>query len=103
MSNHTIWTTRLLVFTGALLMAAWTCAAQDPTGLPQDTTAGAPQPPPAATPVTAPSPAPAPAPTPDATPAQAEKPTEGFRVGAFTFKPSGRVKLDVIRDFDKIG
>jgi hypothetical protein len=30
-------------------------------------------------------------------------PEDGFRMGAFTFKPSGRVKLDVIRDFKPIG
>jgi hypothetical protein len=28
---------------------------------------------------------------------------DGFRVGDFTFKPGGRVKLDVIRDFNPIG
>lgn len=28
---------------------------------------------------------------------------DGFRIGAFTFKPGGRVKLDVIRDFKPIG
>ena len=30
-------------------------------------------------------------------------PPDGFRMGAFTFKPGGRVKLDVIRDFKPIG
>src|ERR1043165_1922398 len=30
-------------------------------------------------------------------------PPDGFRMGAFTFKPSGRVKLDLIRDFKPIG
>jgi len=30
-------------------------------------------------------------------------PVDGFRMGAFVFKPSGRVKLDVIRDFKPIG
>jgi hypothetical protein len=30
---------------------------------------------------------------------QAQKPADGFRVGDFTFKPGGRVKLDIIRDF----
>jgi hypothetical protein len=29
--------------------------------------------------------------------------SDGFRVGGFTFKPGGRVKLDVIRDFKPIG
>ena len=28
---------------------------------------------------------------------------DGFRVGDFTFKPGGRIKLDVIRDFKPIG
>jgi hypothetical protein len=70
----------------ATLSIAWTCAAQETTG--------AQTPPPAATPVPAAAPA----------PPQADIPApEGFRVGAFTFKPSGRVKLDVIRDFDAIG
>jgi hypothetical protein len=35
--------------------------------------------------------------TPDAPP-----PPDGFKMGSFTFKPGGRVKLDVIRDFDAI-
>jgi hypothetical protein len=92
MSNHIFWTSRALVFTGALLAAAWTCAAQDTTS--------APEPPPAAGPVTAPPPAA----TPVTAPAQGEPPQfDGFRVGTFTFKPSGRVKLDVIRDFKPIG
>ena len=30
-------------------------------------------------------------------------PRDGFTMGAFTFKPGGRVKLDVIRDFKPIG
>ena len=41
-----------------------------------------------------------------AEPAQtpASQPTEdGFRIGSFVFKPGGRIKLDVIRDFDPIG
>ena len=28
---------------------------------------------------------------------------DGFKMGAFTFKPSGRIKLDLIRDFKPIG
>ena len=28
---------------------------------------------------------------------------DGFKMGTFTFKPGGRIKLDVIRDFDPIG
>ena len=35
--------------------------------------------------------------------AQPQKPVDGFRVGDFTFKPGGRVKLDVIRDFNRMG
>ncbi len=31
------------------------------------------------------------------------RPEDGFRMGAFTFKPGGRIKLDVIRDFKPIG
>jgi hypothetical protein len=54
--------------------------------------------PPAAAPVTEPPPAEAPATAQPETPVQ-----EGFRIGAFVFKPSGRVKLDVIRDFKPIG
>lgn len=38
-----------------------------------------------------------------ATPAQPAKPPDGFKVGDFTFKPGGRIKLDVIRDFNPIG
>jgi hypothetical protein len=33
----------------------------------------------------------------------AESRPDGFAVGGFTFKPGGRVKLDIIRDFDPIG
>jgi hypothetical protein len=59
---------------------------------------GQPTPPPAAAPVSAPAPQ-------DVAPrtAQAEKPPDGFRMGDFVFKPGGRVKLDVIRDFEPIG
>ncbi len=28
--------------------------------------------------------------------------TDGFKIGSFTFKPGGRIKLDIIRDFDVI-
>jgi outer membrane DcaP-like protein len=42
------------------------------------------------------------APPPEA-PAQDAPPREdGFRIGTFVFKPGGRIKLDVIRDFDPI-
>ena len=33
----------------------------------------------------------------------ATPPIDGFVVGGFVFKPGGRVKLDIIRDFDPIG
>ena len=39
----------------------------------------------------------APAQTPTTTPEP-----DGFRIGSFTFKPGGRIKLDVIRDFDVV-
>jgi hypothetical protein len=44
----------------------------------------------------------APAPEVAAPAAQEPKPPDGFRVGDFTFKPGGRVKLDIIRDFKPI-
>jgi hypothetical protein len=31
-----------------------------------------------------------------------QEPADGFRIGSFTFKPGGRIKLDIIRDFDVI-
>jgi hypothetical protein len=37
------------------------------------------------------------------TAAQETPAPDGFRMGAFVFKPGGRVKLDVIRDFKPIG
>jgi len=43
-----------------------------------------------------------PAAQPAAPAAQPAKPPDGFRVGDFTFKPGGRIKLDIIRDFDPI-
>jgi DcaP outer membrane protein len=42
-----------------------------------------------------------PAQTPPA--AQATAIPDGFKMGGFTFKPGGRIKLDVIRDFKPIG
>jgi hypothetical protein len=89
---------RTVVFTGAVLGLAWTCAAQEAVpALPAASDA-------AAGPAVAPPPAAAdePAAAPAAAPAQ-EEPPDGFRVGPFVFKPSGRVKLDVIRDFTPIG
>jgi DcaP outer membrane protein len=41
-------------------------------------------------------------PTEKAQPAQTEPKPDGFTVGGFTFKPGGRVKLDIIRDFNPI-
>src|SRR6185295_10817363 len=35
-------------------------------------------------------------------PAQEAKPPDGFTVGGFVFKPGGRAKLDIIRDFNPI-
>ena len=55
-----------------------------------------------------PAPAPAgatpqtPATKPEQTPQQADN-ADGFRMGAYTFKPGGRIKLDFLRDFTPIG
>jgi hypothetical protein len=73
------------------MAGAWTCAAQS-------TTAATPPPgsgPQASTPV----------PADDAQKSeQAETPPrDGFTIGGLVFKPGGRVKLDVIRDFEPIG
>ncbi|HEY6361920.1 MAG TPA: DcaP family trimeric outer membrane transporter, partial [Vicinamibacterales bacterium] len=83
---------RVLGCSAALLVAASTCAAQETT-----VAGGTPASPPAVgTPATG-----AGEPTQGAQP---ETPApDGFRMGAFTFKPGGRVKLDVIRDFKPIG
>ena len=44
------------------------------------------------------------APTTEAPKAESQaQPTEGFSVGGFVFKAGGRIKLDIIRDFDAIG
>jgi hypothetical protein len=88
---------RLAFFTAIVFAAPWTCAAQETTTTPVVPEAvqasGAPPDAPAT---------PAPAPPPAA--AQPETPPpDGFRMGAFVFKPGGRVKLDVIRDFKPIG
>ena len=43
---------------------------------------------------------------PPQTPAQATAPdpaADGFKIGGFVFKPGGRIKLDIIRDFKPIG
>lgn len=46
----------------------------------------------------------APADAPAAPPAAAQgaEPVDGFRLGSFVFKPGGRIKVDIIRDFDPI-
>ena len=73
----------------AVLAAAGPAAAQDRAPAP-----AAPADAPAAAPADAPAAAPA---------AQGQqKPPDGFTVGGFTFKPGGRVKLDIIRDFKPI-
>ena len=73
----------------ALLLAAGSATAQDRA--PALTA-------PAGAPAAAPADAPAAAPA-----AQGQqKPPDGFTVGGFTFKPGGRVKLDIIRDFKPI-
>jgi hypothetical protein len=87
---------RALGCSATLLLAASTCVAQETTvagGTPQAT------PPPAGGPATG-----------AGDPAQgkpeqagAQGTEDGFRMGAFTFKPGGRVKLDVIRDLKPIG
>jgi hypothetical protein len=94
-------TFRFLACGAVLLTGAWTCAAQTTTTTPTTPPAGT-----AATPTTA-QPASG---TPGADkPEQKEEqvpdkpPSDGFRMGAFVFKPGGRVKLDVIRDFKPIG
>ena len=79
---------RLIVYScllvAVLMGAASRAAAQQPDLAPVPDTATAP---------------PAPAAPP---PAQNQKPPDGFKVGDFTFKPGGRVKLDIIRDFKPI-
>ena len=76
----------------AVLAIAGSAAAQDraPASAAE---AAAPAAPPAAAPAVQPAAAPA---------AQQAKPPDGFRVGDFTFKPGGRIKLDIIRDFKPI-
>jgi hypothetical protein len=100
---------------GMLLLAgALPCLAQAPAaaGPPTTTTTAAPPattatPPPttaAPPPATGAAPAPAAAGAQDQKSEQTEAPQrDGFTMGAFTFKPGGRVKLDVIRDFKPIG
>jgi hypothetical protein len=75
-----------------VVAGAWTCAAQT-------TTVAASGPPAAGAPATG---------TTEQKPEQkteqaAETPRDGFTMGGYTFKPGGRVKLDVIRDFKPVG
>jgi hypothetical protein len=78
-----------------VLAGAWTCAAQEPV------TVAAQGPVTVAAPGDPVEPAPAPPAAPQSGQPDAE--ADGFKMGAFTFKPGGRVKLDVIRDFKPIG
>src|SRR3954463_11069697 len=98
---------RFVISCITLLAAAWTCAAQatPPAVLPAPTPAVAGTAPgtPAAQPDTGGAgAAPADAP-PQRTEQAPETPPDGFKMGGFTFKPGGRIKLDVIRDFNPIG
>jgi DcaP outer membrane protein len=92
MHAHFRLTFRFAASTAALLAGAWTCAAQDQS--------------------TAPPPPPPVVQTGNGTEGTTGQKTEqtpqapredGFRMGGFLFKPGGRVKLDVIRDFKPIG
>jgi hypothetical protein len=88
MATRFHFTVRTLACTAAFLTPAWTGLAQ---------TSGTPGPADAAPPVVV-------AEEPEQKPEQpAPKSEDGFRMGGFTFKPSGRVKIDVIRDFNPIG
>ena len=78
-----------LVVTAVLLLAAASANAQTPAAV-------AVVPPAPAVETSAPEQAPAAAPAADAKP-------DGFTMGGFTFKPGGRIKLDIIRDFNPIG
>ncbi len=40
--------------------------------------------------------------TPQKTDVKVDPASEGFKVGLFTFKPGGRIKLDIIKDYDAI-
>ena len=77
----------------AVLAAAGSATAQDRAPASATEAAAAPAAEPAAVPAAQPAAAPA---------AQQAKPPDGFRVGDFTFKPGGRIKLDIIRDFKPI-
>ena len=93
---------RLVACSVTLLTGAWTCAAQESAPAAPDPQAAGQQP----TPVSHTT-----AGEPDENGEKPEQKSEqaeptsidGFRMGAFVFKPSGRVKLDVIRDFQPMG
>src|SRR5215203_2139177 len=75
-----------------LLAGAWPCLAQTQTA------AVSPPPPPVS------EPAPDGAdPQDQQTTVAAEPARDGFTMGGFVFKPGGRIKLDVLRDFKPIG
>ena len=87
MTKRSRFARHVVACSAVLLTGAWTCAAQGTGG--SAATAGGPA-------VEA-----SPPQTPEQTPPPPAE--DGFRMGAFRFKPSGRVKLDVIRDFKPIG
>ena len=98
MSTSRTVTVRLAAAAALLSVTAWSASAQEatPPDAPAAEVAAGPAAGPAATPAVPAAPA-----------AQAAQPDagtfDGFRVGGFTFKPGGRIKLDVIRDFKPIG
>ena len=83
-----------LVTAAVLLLATGSAQAQTPT-------AGAVSPPAPATETTEPQQPPTPPPVVVVTAAEAKP--DGFTMGGFVFKPGGRIKLDIIRDFNPIG
>src|SRR5687767_9746307 len=97
MSTHLRFAFRIVASATLVFATAWPCAAQDAT--PPDVPVAGPASGPTADPA-APPPAPAPPPAAQVDPTPA---ADGFRVGGFTFKPGGRIKLDVIRDFNPVG
>ena len=85
---------------GVLLLAgAWPCLAQTPEPPAAAAAAAAPA---AAAGATATATTSA-EPQEQKTTVTAEPARDGFTMGGFTFKPGGRVKLDVLRDFEPIG
>lgn len=90
-STYWIRTLQSVLVTTVLLGFPWSAAAQDTAAGPSD------EPTPASGGTTT-----APEGSAPAT-GQDTVNVDGFRMGSFTFKPGGRVKLDVIRDFNPIG